>query len=44
VTPGGRIRIAIGNPIETSGMKSGDRAELTRRLETAVRAAFRSEV
>jgi len=44
VTPGGRIRLTLGKPIATAGMKSADRVELTRRLETAVRAAFRSEL
>jgi 1-acyl-sn-glycerol-3-phosphate acyltransferase len=44
VIPGGHIRIALGQPIETSGMRSADRAKLTRRLEAEVRAAFRPDV
>jgi 1-acyl-sn-glycerol-3-phosphate acyltransferase len=41
VIPGGRIRIALGKPIVTKGVRSADRAELTRRLEAEVRATFR---
>jgi len=44
VIPGARIRIALGKPIETKGMRSADRAELTRRLEAEVLAAFRPSV
>lgn len=44
VIPGGHIRIALGKPIETKGMRSADRAELTRRLEAEVLAAFRRDV
>ncbi len=40
VTPGRRIRIRIGAPIETREMRSEDRIALTRRLEEAVRAMF----
>jgi 1-acyl-sn-glycerol-3-phosphate acyltransferase len=38
---GRRIRLAIGEPIPTAGLRSADRAELTRRLENAVRELFR---
>ncbi len=38
--PGRRIRIVLGKPIPTLGFKSSDRAELTKRLEAEVRAAF----
>ena len=44
VVPGRRIRMKIGTPIPTAGMKSADRFELTRRLEAAVRANFATEV
>jgi len=44
VSPGHWVKIAIGRPIETKGMRSADRIELTRRLEMEVRAAFRAEV
>jgi len=40
VRPGGQMRMTIGRPIATTGMKSGDRTELTRKLEEAVRATF----
>lgn len=40
VVPGRHIRIRLGAPIATTGMKSADRTELTRRLEAAVRADF----
>lgn len=42
--PGGRMRMTIGKPISTEGMKSADRVELTRKLEEAVRATFAKEV
>jgi 1-acyl-sn-glycerol-3-phosphate acyltransferase len=44
VVPGGTMRIRIGKPISTEGMRSADRTELTRRLEEAVRASFTTEV
>jgi 1-acyl-sn-glycerol-3-phosphate acyltransferase len=44
VTPGGTMRMRIGKPISTEGMRSADRTELTRKLEEAVRASFTSEV
>lgn len=44
VVPGRHIRMKIGAPIATAGMKSGDRVELTRQLEAAVRASFTTEV
>lgn len=43
VTPGQTMRMRIGKPISTAGMHSGDRVELTRRLEEAVRASFTTE-
>ena len=44
VTPGLTMRMVIGKPISTEGMRSADRTELTRRLEDAVRASFTPEV
>jgi 1-acyl-sn-glycerol-3-phosphate acyltransferase len=44
VTPGCTMRMTIGKPIATEGMRSADRSELTRRLEEAVRATFTTEV
>ncbi len=44
VRPGLRIRLSLGAPIPTAGMRGSDRAELTQRLETAVREMFRSEI
>ncbi len=44
VTPGCTMRMTIGKPIATEGMRSADRTELTRRLEEAVRATFTTEV
>jgi 1-acyl-sn-glycerol-3-phosphate acyltransferase len=44
VRPGRRMRIAIGEPIDTTGLRGADREALTRQLEDAVRALFRSEV
>ena len=44
VVPGRRMRMKIGTPISTAGLKSADRAELTRKLEAAVRASFTTEV
>ncbi len=40
VVPGRRMKIRLGTPIPTAEMKSADRADLTRRMEAAVRAAF----
>src|SRR5207302_11112326 len=44
VVPGGRMRIRIGKPIATDGLKSADRKELTRSLEQLVRDMFTPEV
>lgn len=44
VRPGRRMRIAIGEPIDTANLRGADREALTRRLEDAVRALFREEV
>jgi len=44
VNPGGKMRMTIGTPISTKNLKSGDRGELTRKLEVAVRAMFVEEV
>ncbi|HLK85925.1 MAG TPA: lysophospholipid acyltransferase family protein [Candidatus Binataceae bacterium] len=44
VRPGRRMRIDIGAPIDTAGMRSADREPMTRELEARVRALFRSEV
>jgi 1-acyl-sn-glycerol-3-phosphate acyltransferase len=44
VTPGRAMRMRIGQPIATEGMRSADRTELTRKLEQAVRATFTTEV
>jgi 1-acyl-sn-glycerol-3-phosphate acyltransferase len=44
VVPGGKMRMTIGEPIATEGLKNADRGELTRRLEQAVRATFVTEV
>jgi 1-acyl-sn-glycerol-3-phosphate acyltransferase len=43
VRPGLRIRLALGAPIATVGMRGGDRGELSRRLEGAVREMFRTD-
>jgi 1-acyl-sn-glycerol-3-phosphate acyltransferase len=40
VVPGGTMTIRIMEPIPTAGLKSADRAALTRRLEETVRSAF----
>jgi 1-acyl-sn-glycerol-3-phosphate acyltransferase len=42
--PGRRMRMTLGKPIATAGLKSADRIELTRKLEAAVRDMFVSEV
>lgn len=44
VVPGGRMRMTLGKPIAAAGLRSEDRAELTRRLEEAVRASFITEL
>jgi 1-acyl-sn-glycerol-3-phosphate acyltransferase len=44
VIPGRRIRMRLGKPIATAGLKSADRERLTRQLEDAVRALFVTEV
>jgi 1-acyl-sn-glycerol-3-phosphate acyltransferase len=44
VNPGGKIRMTIGKPIETKGLRSSaNRLDLTRQLETAVAAGYRAE-
>ena len=40
VIPGRRVRITLGKPIPTAGLKSADRTALTRELEQEVRAAL----
>ncbi len=40
VRPGRRMRIVIGAPITTEGMRSADRQRLTHQLEDAVRALY----
>ena len=44
VRPGRHMRIDIGTPIDTAGMRSADREPLTRELEARVRALFRTRV
>jgi hypothetical protein len=44
VVPGRRMRMTIGAPIPTAGLRSSDRSELTRKLEAAVRATFTIEM
>ena len=44
VVPGLTMKMRIGKPIATEGMKSADRGELTRRLEEAVKATFTTTV
>jgi 1-acyl-sn-glycerol-3-phosphate acyltransferase len=44
VVPGLTMKMRIGKPIATEGMRSADRGELTRKLEEAVRASFTTEV
>jgi len=44
MVPGRRMRMKIGTPIPTTGLKSADRVELTRTLEAAVRTTFTTEV
>jgi 1-acyl-sn-glycerol-3-phosphate acyltransferase len=44
VQPGKRIRLAIGAPIATDGMRSRDREELTSKLEQSVREMFSANV
>ncbi len=44
VVPGGTMRMTIGSAIPTADLRSDDRAELTRKLEVAVRAMFVEEV
>lgn len=44
VRPGRRMRMTIGEPIDIANLRGADRAALTRRLEDAVRALFRTEV
>jgi 1-acyl-sn-glycerol-3-phosphate acyltransferase len=42
VNPGGKIRMTIGKPIDTRGLRStAHRVDLTRQLETAVAAGYR---
>ncbi len=44
VRPGRRMRIAIGEPIDTTDLRGADREALTRQLEGAVHALFREDV
>jgi 1-acyl-sn-glycerol-3-phosphate acyltransferase len=44
VRPGRRMRMAIGEPIDTANLRGADREALTRRLEEDVRALFRTKV
>jgi 1-acyl-sn-glycerol-3-phosphate acyltransferase len=44
VVPGLTMKMRIGRPIATAGMKSADRGRLTKRLEEAVRATFTTDV
>jgi hypothetical protein len=44
VVPGGTMRMRIGRPIATEGMRSSDRVEMTRKLEESVKAMFTEEV
>lgn len=44
VRPGRRMRIAIGEPIDTANLRGADRETLTHRLEEAVHALFCAEV
>jgi 1-acyl-sn-glycerol-3-phosphate acyltransferase len=44
VSPGRRIRVTIGKPIETKGLRNANRFDLTRRLEAEIVAAYRSEI
>ena len=44
VVPGGTMRMRIGKPIATAGMRSADRVELTRKFEESVKAMFTEEV
>lgn len=44
VVPGGTMRLRIGKPIATDGMRSADREEMTRKLEESVKAMFTEEV
>jgi 1-acyl-sn-glycerol-3-phosphate acyltransferase len=44
VVPGRKMRMVLGKPLETKGLKGSDRAELTRRLVAEVRASYRSEI
>jgi 1-acyl-sn-glycerol-3-phosphate acyltransferase len=44
VNPGRRIRLTIGQPIETKGLRSANRPDLTKRLQAAVAAAYRPEI
>jgi 1-acyl-sn-glycerol-3-phosphate acyltransferase len=43
VVPGGMMRMRIGAPIQTAGLRGADRAELSHRLEQSVRAMFSEE-
>ncbi|MGH7779201.1 MAG: lysophospholipid acyltransferase family protein [Candidatus Binataceae bacterium] len=44
VVPGGMMRMRIGKPIPTTGMRSADRIELTQKLEASVKEMFTKEV
>jgi 1-acyl-sn-glycerol-3-phosphate acyltransferase len=44
VIPGARVRVTFGRPIGVGEIRGAERADLTRRLETAVRSAFSPEI
>ena len=44
VVPGGTMRMRIGRPLATVGLRSADRIEMTRKLEESVKAMFDEEV
>jgi 1-acyl-sn-glycerol-3-phosphate acyltransferase len=44
VIPGARVRVTLGRPVNVEEIRGSERAELTRRLEAAVRSAFDSQV
>ncbi|HUY28259.1 MAG TPA: hypothetical protein VMV27_12645, partial [Candidatus Binataceae bacterium] len=43
VVPGGTMRMRIGQPIATAGLRSANRTALTHQLEESVRAMFTEE-
>jgi hypothetical protein len=38
------MRLKVGSPIETAGLRGSDRVRLTRQLEEAVRSGFIAEL